>query len=293
MDPNNLPSQNLPNTQNPVQPINPPPPNTDITNNIINPTPLPEKPKSKLPLIILIIILLITLTGGTIFYYLNLKLPITPEVSQNQLVPTSQPSITPQITELPGTNKPLTELLSDLSASTNLEIAESSTLTIVKCIGTGTLKGIIQNNNYYALSQSNFTLDSVVFCPEDLKATYYETYWIGEKIYYKQYPNKPFAIKNPDEPIAVGENPKDYIARILPDPNTIQILPSTEAAEIKFKGVTKDAIEITYTATVANNKIKQLIYQTEEIDNPDIGPYSAKGTIQFGIPDLTLTAPEI
>lgn len=254
-----------------------------------------QKPKSNRVFRLVILIFMLLFIGSGVYLFFKLYSQKTNlQVGNN---PSETPTSTEaqNITEVPSAPATLETMLSDLVTSEELELNDANSMTIGKCKGTGLYKGIIQNGNAYSLGESNLTADVIQYCPDNLTATFNETYWIGDKIYYKQYRNKPFAEKNPNQPIAIGENPKHYLKRILPDPATIQNLKEVNGAtrEISFSGTTEDKIKITYTASVSDNKITKLTYRTYAISDPDFGSYRMEGSIRFTTPDVKITAPKI
>lgn len=176
------------------------------------------------------------------------------------------------------------KFIGEIMESKSLEFTDQSeTLIGDTCRGKGEVQGIIQENNRYIKSDGQFTAETFQTCPIDLKEAFFETYWIGEQIYYRQYKDRNFSEKKTGESVAVGDEPAEYLRQILPTIGTIQLVESGEPPNtVKMTAINGLGVSSNYTIYFDElATIKSIEYQTEIVSDPEFGSYSSSGTLSF------------
>lgn len=260
-----------------------------ISSPVPVPTPSPSPSGPRKSWFIVATVTAVIVIGGSLFLNLQSK-------PKEEFLKNSPPTASAVPTPIEFSPTQVKELLTQLVTAKDLEIKEDVTGAISGCGLTMTYLGQIKDENRYAHKESHYEKGALGFCNDpDLREDFYETYWIGDKIYNRQYPDDPFYSLDPDSPIIRADEPSDRLKQLfLEGEMTVKsALDEDKTLKIQInQEIVKDGLNypINWTATVnkETGMITDLTYRMELT-----GEIILDGKITFLTPTSPIQLPEL
>ncbi|PIP23559.1 MAG: hypothetical protein COX36_02585, partial [Candidatus Nealsonbacteria bacterium CG23_combo_of_CG06-09_8_20_14_all_38_19] len=228
--------------------------------------------KTNFKYIVIVVMIAVIAGGGILIYQYHSKINFN--VSQ-----TPTPTVG-ELSSMSFSQEDLSKLLNNLVKAGDLEIREemSGSGDSLDCSTIKTYVGRIKGGKEYALDQLQFVdKGSSVNCRmQGFIETYFETYWIGDEIYNRQYKDKNFEKISSNSQIYKATNPKEYLRSLFSDQQTL-VLNSVddkgETLEIKANGGDKKfygeilSVDFNFIIDKAEGKISGFTYTLADKDN--------------------------
>lgn len=261
-----------------------------------NPTVSPKK--SRLTLIIGIALIVLIIVCAAIWWlYFRTPAPsisIITETQQISSTPTVSTEIltpTPAATDATSfTSAQVINQFEQLITSNSIEIVGQSRGALQGCVGNASYHGIKTNATQYALDESQFDPVTKPLCPENAFEVYFETYWIDDKIYYRQYQDKAFEEKPADQNIILATQPQKYLTEYAPVASSITDFTQVDSSTVTFTASVTAGPKGKYSLSFNNQN--ELTYFTYDLTDPESGSVNA-GSIKISVPQQLVTPPPL
>ena len=187
----------------------------------------------------------------------------------------------------------LEKIFAELLDATDFEVQDTAKTMYRDCTMQGTYKGIHKFDKSYIQQESRYQ-DEIAKekCNEhSLIAAYFETYWIGENVYYRQYKDKKLTKLVGNEVVAMGAKPKEYLKQIFEQIKIVKINKIESFADYIQTSATVKVREFNGEFIVdidkASTKIMKVAYM---LSSPNA---SATGQLNLTYPAAEITLPNL